>query len=163
MHAEDGKTLLCSLRSHEDADMQDVEQTNSGKHYERTRMMLHQEMQERQILPSISKGPKHYHCKHTGKDSRPEPASRQGSKDTAHHHRHSQPSKVQHDLPSITEAHKLVPKRKRKITTHQPPVPSEASGANILKESLKIKTPKHTSKSSPYPPFHKCLCLWLDL
>lgn len=52
---------------------------------------------------------------------------------------------------------------KRKTTTHQPPVPSEASDANILKDSLKFKIPKHTGKSSPYPPFQKCLCLWLDL
>lgn len=112
-----------------------------------------------------NKAPTHHHCKDTRKDSRPESASRQGQEKALHITiGMARLPKVQHHLPRTTEAHWLVPKRrKRKITTHQPPVPSEGSGGNILKESLKLKNPKHTGKSSPYSPFQKYLRLWLDL
>lgn len=142
-------------RSHEDADMQDVGGTNSGKHYERTCMMACQQMQERQILYGIYKGSNTLSLQAYRKRQQARACLKAGAgKGTAHHHRHGQPFKVQHDLPCVTEAHWLVPKRrKRKITTHQPPVPSEASGGNILKESLKFKIPKHMDKSSLTHPF----------
>lgn len=58
-HAENRKPQTVFPRSHEDADMQDVGGTNSGKHYERARVMACQQMQERQILHGISKAPAH--------------------------------------------------------------------------------------------------------
>lgn len=58
-HAENRKPQTVFPRSHEDADTQDVGGTNSGKHYERARVMACQQIKERQNLHGISKAPAH--------------------------------------------------------------------------------------------------------
>lgn len=52
----ESKRLTMFPRSHKDADMQDVGGTNSEKHYERTQVMVRQQMHERQVLDNIYKG-----------------------------------------------------------------------------------------------------------
>lgn len=107
MHAEDRKHKTVFPRSHEDADMQDAGGTNSGKHYERTQMMVCQQMQEGQILHGIYKVQHTITAKvqeKTADQSLPRGRGRK-RRCTAHHRRHGQPFKAQHDVPCVTEAH----------------------------------------------------------